>query len=181
MPWREETGVRFCKSDSWAPPDSLLRAASRDQTANQRPHKPLPSLRLLSPSCAWFSHWLVFSFCLLPVVACLGPTHQHTLARVSPRTSHSFSSTVDRLSQHSPLSVRIFYRRPFLFNDHSRRPVHLIINLKHPWRVLTRRIITISLLLPHTHLLSVWSTCLERIPGSWIEVLTTLTFCRLRR
>lgn len=39
MPWREETGVRFCKSDSWAPPVSLLRAASREQTANQRPDK----------------------------------------------------------------------------------------------------------------------------------------------
>jgi len=39
--WRgvKRRGMDLCSSDSWAPPVSLLRAASRDQTANQRPHK----------------------------------------------------------------------------------------------------------------------------------------------
>jgi hypothetical protein len=172
-------GLGLCESDSWAPPVSLLRAASRDQTANQRPHKLslsfVWSLRLVSGlAIGW-----ILSCRLFPVVVCLVPTRQLTLPRVSSHSSHSSSSSVINLLNHdSPRSVRIYYRRPFLFNDQSRVPVHLIISLRRPCRVLTRRTINTSLLPPHTQLLFVLSSCLEKVPGSWIEVLTTLAFCR---
>jgi hypothetical protein len=90
--WRgvKRWGMGLCESDSWAPPVSLLRAASRDQTANQRPHK-------LSLSFVWSLllvsglaiGWL-FSSRLLPVIVCLVPTRQLTLSRNSSRIKALF-------------------------------------------------------------------------------------------
>lgn len=171
----------LCESDSWAPPVSLLRAASRDQTANQRPHKLSLSFVCLSFLCLVqpLVAFLCSSFCLSSS-ALFRLVSLHSLVSRHASSLCSSNRTINRLLDDCR-RVRIYYRRPFLSNDQSRIPVHLIISLKRPCRVLTRRTINTSLLPPHTQLVFVSSTCLEKVPGSWIEVLTTLAFCRLRR
>lgn len=171
----------LCKSDSWAPPVSLLRAASRDPNGQPTATQALPLLRL---SLLLVSGLAIGWFTLL--VSCLSSSvlfrlvSLHSLVSRHAPSLCSSSRTIDRLN-HDCRRVRIYYRRPFLSNDQSRIPVHLIISLKRPCRVLTRRTINTSFLPPHTQLVFVSSTCLEKVPGSWIEVLTTLAFCRLRR
>jgi hypothetical protein len=82
------------------------------------------------------------------------------------------SRTLNRLNHDFPRSVRIYYRRPFTFQ----RPVpHTGSSNHQPQAPLScfdkTDNHTPSFLPPHTQLLSVSSTCLKKIPGSWIRSL----------
>ena len=110
----------LCKSDSWAPPVSLLRAASRDPNGQPTATQALPLLRL---SLLLVSGLAIGWFTLL--VSCLSSSvlfrlvSLHSLvSRYAPSLCSS-SRTINRLNHDCRQSVRIYYRRPFAFQ----RPV----------------------------------------------------------
>lgn len=119
MPWREESGVRFCQSDSWAPPVSLLRAASREQTANQRPDKlSLPfvwSLPLVPGLAIGWSTLFVFrlsSLALIRLVSTHSLVSHHPQVTLSVEVSIDFQSGLPSVGSHL-LSATVSLQRPF--------------------------------------------------------------------